>query len=163
MQNASFVSALVVTAVCLTLSRGDLAAQTIVPTGNIQAPKIRKKYNVLVPMRDGVRLSSNIYRPEAAGRFPVIVVRTPYGKDSKAVSGQAEYFAQHGYAYVIQDVRGRYDSEGEFTVLANEARDGYDTIEWLARQAWSNGNVGTFGGRISPGTNFWRQRSNLLT
>jgi hypothetical protein len=146
MQNASFVSALVVTAVCLTLSRGDLAAQTIVPTGNIQSPKIRKKYNVLVPMRDGVRLSSNIYRPEAAGRFPVIVVRTPYGKDSKAVSGQAEYFAQHGYAYVIQDVRGRYDSEGEFTVLANEARDGYDTIEWLARQAWSNGNVGTFGG-----------------
>src|ERR1041384_1672778 len=97
-------------------------------------------------MRDGVRLSANVYRPEAKGRFPVIVSRTPYGKDSKSISSMAEFFAQHGYAYVTQDVRGRFNSEGEFSVLVNEGRDGYDTIEGLARHRWSSGSVGTFGG-----------------
>jgi len=108
--------------------------------------KVHKEYNVLIPMRDGIRLAAHIYRPEAKGRFPVIVSRTPYGKDSKSIFSMAEFFAQHGYAYVTQDVRGRYDSEGEFTVLTHEAQDGYDTIEWLARQPWSSGSVGTFGG-----------------
>ncbi|HZU33644.1 MAG TPA: CocE/NonD family hydrolase, partial [Candidatus Angelobacter sp.] len=108
--------------------------------------KVLKSYNVHIPMRDGVRLAAHIYRPEAEGKFPVILVRTPYGKDSKSAFAQAEYFAQHGYVYVWQDVRGRYDSEGEFSVLVNEGRDGYDTIEWLARQPWSNGSIGTFGG-----------------
>jgi putative CocE/NonD family hydrolase len=144
MQRASFASPSVVTAVLILACSSFLAGQTA-PPGSGQT-KIRKEYNVLIPMRDGIRLSSNIYRPDSEGKFPVVLVRTPYGKDSKAVSGQAEYFAQHGYAYVTQDVRGRYDSEGDFTVLANEAHDGYDTIEWFAKQSWSNGNVGTFGG-----------------
>jgi uncharacterized protein len=108
--------------------------------------KVLKKYNLPIPMRDGVRLSAHIYRPEAEGKFPVILVRTPYGKNSKSAFAQAEYFAQHGYVYVWQDVRGRYDSEGEFSVLVNEGHDGYDTIEWLARQPWSSGSIGTFGG-----------------
>jgi putative CocE/NonD family hydrolase len=119
-------------------------AQTAATSENLF--KVLKNYNVPIPMRDGVRLSAHIYRPEAEGKFPVILVRTPYGKDSKSIFSQAEFFAQHGYAYVTQDVRGRYDSEGEFTVLVDEAQDGYDTIEWLARQLWSNGNIGTFGG-----------------
>lgn len=119
-------------------------AQTTATSENLF--KVLKKYNVPIPMRDGVRLSAHIYRPEAEGKFPVILVRTPYGKDSKSIFFQAEFFAQHGYAYVTQDVRGRYDSEGEFTVLVHEAQDGYDTIEWLARQPWSSGSIGTFGG-----------------
>jgi uncharacterized protein len=107
---------------------------------------VRKDFNVAIPMRDGVKLAADIQRPDSDGKFPVIVARTPYGKFSKAASEQAEYFARHGYVYVNQDVRGRFDSEGEFAILTNEGRDGYDTIEWLARQPWSDGNVGTFGG-----------------
>jgi len=128
---------------CLLPARA--SAQNSAATDEAQF-KVHKEYNVLIPMRDGIRLAAHIYRPEAKGRFPVIVSRTPYGKDSKSIFSMAEFFAQHGYAYVTQDVRGRYDSEGEFTVLVNEAQDGYDTIEWLARQPWSSGSVGTFGG-----------------
>lgn len=108
--------------------------------------KVRREFNVMIPMRDGIKLAADIVRPDTAGRFPVIVTRTPYGKVSKEASKQAEYFAGHGYVYVNQDVRGRFDSEGEFEILVNEGRDGYDTIEWLAGQPWSDGNVGTFGG-----------------
>ena len=108
--------------------------------------KVKWEYNVPIPMRDGVKLSANISRPEAEGRFPVIVDRTPYGKNRKPFFDNAAYFAQHGYVYVMQDCRGRYDSEGVFKPWINEGHDGYDTIEWAARQPWSNGKVGTTGG-----------------
>lgn len=108
--------------------------------------KVKWEYNVPIPMRDGVKLSANISRPEAEGRFPVIVDRTPYGKNRKPFFDNAAYFAQHGYVYVMQDCRGRYDSEGVFKPWINEGQDGYDTIEWAARQPWSNGKVGTTGG-----------------
>jgi hypothetical protein len=108
--------------------------------------KIKWEYNVRVPMRDGVKLSANISRPDAEGRFPVIVDRTPYGKNRKGFFDPAAYFAQQGYVYVVEDCRGRYDSEGTFMPWINEGHDGYDTIEWAARQPWSNGNVGTTGG-----------------
>ena len=111
-----------------------------------QLMKVRSDFNIMIPMRDGTRLAADIQRPDSPGKFPVILARTPYGKYSKAAYEQAEYFAKRGYVYVNQDVRGRFDSEGEFEVLVNEGRDGYDTIEWLARQPWSDGNVGTFGG-----------------
>jgi uncharacterized protein len=111
--------------------------------------KVRHMFNVMIPMRDGIRLAADVQLPEKPGKYPVIVVRTPYGKYSKAGYEQAEYFARRGYVYVNQDVRGRFDSEGDFQVLVNEGRDGYDTIEWLARQPWSDGNVGTFGGSYS--------------
>src|ERR1041385_257924 len=111
------------TATCvLCLFPARVSAQNSASTGETQF-KVHKEYNVLIPMRDGVRLAAHIYRPEAKGRFPVIVSRTPYGKDSKLISSMAEFFAQHGYAYVTQDVRGRFNSEGEFSVLVNEGRD----------------------------------------
>lgn len=108
----------------------------------------------MIPMRDGTKLAADILRPDRPGKFSVILMRTPYGKYSKASYQQAEFFAQRGYVYVNQDVRGRFDSEGYFQVLVNEARDGYDTIEWLARQSWSDGNVGTFGGSYSSWDQF---------
>ena len=102
--------------------------------------------NVAVPMRDGIVLRADVLRPAAAGKFPVLVYRTPYGKDA----AQQEYSTfQHaverGYAVVIVDVRGRYHSDGDFRPYENEGRDGYDTIEWAAGQPWSNKAVGTFG------------------
>src|SRR5438132_11845954 len=102
--------------------------------------------NVAIPMRDGVLLRADILRPKGGGPFPVLVYRTPYGKHF----AQKEYTifrraVQRGYAVVIEDVRGRYASDGEFRPYENEGRDGYDTIEWAAKQKWSNENVGTFG------------------
>ena len=102
--------------------------------------------NVPVTMRDGVVLRADVMRPTEGAKLPVLVYRTPYGKDA----AQQEYTtfkraAERGYAVVIQDVRGRYHSDGDFRPYENEGRDGYDTIEWAARQPWSNGAVGTFG------------------
>src|SRR5204862_6808247 len=102
--------------------------------------------NVAIPMRDGVLLRADVLRPKGDGPFPVLVYRTPYGKHF----AQKEYTifrraVQRGYAVVIQDLRGRYASDGEFRPYENEARDRYDTIEWAAKPPWSNGNVGTFG------------------
>lgn len=102
--------------------------------------------NVSVPMRDGVILRADVMRPRGEGRFPVLVYRTPYGKDDAEKEYQT--FAKavaRGYAVVVQDVRGRYHSDGEFDAYRNEGRDGYDTIEWAAQQPWSDGAVGTFG------------------
>jgi putative CocE/NonD family hydrolase len=121
----------------------------LVPAQNADSATahFKAENNVAVPMRDGVVLRADILRPAAIGRrFPVLVYRTPYGKDA----AQREYTTfQHaverGYAVVIVDVRGRYRSDGEFRPYENEGRDGYDTIEWAAAQPWSNGAVGTFG------------------
>lgn len=97
-------------------------------------------------MRDGVKLYADVYRPRNEGQYPVIVVRTPYGVQRDGVHQTMIRFAQHSYAVVVQDVRGRYESKGEWQPFRNEARDGYDTIEWAARQPWSNGKVATQGG-----------------
>jgi len=102
--------------------------------------------DVAVPMRDGVVLRADVWRPSAKEKYPVLVYRTPYNRRRAP-----EYYTtfrrgvERGYAVVIQDVRGRYGSEGEFRPYQQEGRDGYDTIEWAARQPWSNGSVGTFG------------------
>jgi putative CocE/NonD family hydrolase len=102
--------------------------------------------DVAVPMRDDVVLRADIVLPSATGRFPTLVYRTPYGKQFALKEGSTfEKVAARGYAIVIQDVRGRYASDGDFSPYQNEGRDGYDTIEWAARQPWSDGNVGTFG------------------
>lgn len=124
------------------------------PTSTDALMNTRRDFNVMIPMRDGIRLAADITRPDRPGKFPVLLARTPYGKYSKAAYEQAEYFAQQGYVYVNQDVRGRFDSEGDFQVLVNEGHDGYDTIEWLARQPWADGNVGTFGGSYSSWDQF---------
>lgn len=102
--------------------------------------------NVAVPMRDGVVLRADVWLPKAEGRFPALVYRTPYGKqDAPKEWSTFEKLPVRGYAVVIQDVRGRYTSDGEFLPYQNEGKDGYDTIEWAAGQMWSDGNVGTFG------------------
>ncbi|PYU93137.1 MAG: X-Pro dipeptidyl-peptidase [Acidobacteria bacterium] len=101
---------------------------------------------VPVAMRDGVRLYADIYRPQRDGKFPVLVVRTPYGVQRDGVHETKIRFAQRGYAVVVQDVRGRYQSDGVWEPFRNEAQDGYDTIQWAAAQPWSNGKVATEGG-----------------
>ncbi len=98
---------------------------------------------VTVPMRDGVKLSTDVYRPDAPGRYPVVISRTPYNK--AGLRGVSEYFAERGYVALAQDVRGRFESEGDFYPFVNEGLDGYDAIEWAARQPWSTGKVGTWG------------------
>jgi putative CocE/NonD family hydrolase len=112
--------------------------------GGPDPPMVEK--NLPVPMRDGVVLRANVWRPASQGPFPTLVYRTPYGKDDT----EAWYTTHHraverGYAVVIQDVRGRHESEGEFFPYVNEGLDGFDTIEWAAQQPWSNGSVGTYG------------------
>jgi len=107
--------------------------------------RISTALDVAVPMRDGVRLSANVFRPEGPGRYPAILVRTPYGKGS-AISPNYTRFVERGYAVVVQDVRGRYASEGVFRPLEQEPADGGDTLDWIARQPWSDGKIGMLGG-----------------
>jgi putative CocE/NonD family hydrolase len=107
--------------------------------------EISRSFDISVPMRDGVRLSANVFRPEAPGRYPTILVRTPYGKGA-AISPNYAPFVAHGYAVVVQDVRGRYRSEGVFQPLEQEPADGGDTLDWIARQPWSDGKIGMLGG-----------------
>lgn len=106
---------------------------------------VRTEFGVMIPMRDGVKLAADVWLPESPGRYPVLVARTPYLKTGLNLSHWAHYFASRGYAVAVQDTRGRGDSEGTFDAFFGEGKDGYDTIEWLAAQAWSNGRVGTLG------------------
>lgn len=105
---------------------------------------------LMVPMRDGVKLATDVYVPahQGPGPFPVVIERTPYNKGACG-NDSARYFARRGYVAIVQDERGRYHSEGEYYWLRDEGwgkrRDGYDTIEWAAAQPWSNGKVGTMG------------------
>jgi putative CocE/NonD family hydrolase len=102
--------------------------------------------DVAIPMRDGVVLRADVYRPPGNGRFPVLVFRTPYGKHNAARSDSThEQAVARGYAVIMQDVRGRYASEGHFDPYRQEGADGYDTIEWAAGQSWSDGRIGTYG------------------
>jgi len=103
------------------------------------------KLDVKVPMRDGIQLSTNIFLPNEEGSFPTILMRTPYG-NGDANNGAARAYAQAGYAYVIQDTRGRFESQGIFNPFMDEAQDGYDTQEWISKQSWCNGKIGTTGG-----------------
>jgi putative CocE/NonD family hydrolase len=108
--------------------------------------KIRILRYQAATMRDGVKLYADVYMPAREGKFPVLVTRTPYGVQRDGVHQTAIRFAQNGYANVVQDTRGRYESEGKWEPFRNEARDGYDTIEWAAKQPWSNGKVAMQGG-----------------
>jgi hypothetical protein len=108
-------------------------------------PPILKNLNARVPMRDGVHLSANIFRPDVKSRVPTVLIRTPYGKGADLPAGY-QPFIDRGYAVMIEDVRGRYASEGTFRPLAQEGPDGYDTLDWVASQAWSDGKAGMIGG-----------------
>ena len=112
--------------------------------------------DVMIPMRDGVRLAADIYRPAkggkpAEGRFPTVLTRTPYNK-GHGNSAEGKYYAARGYVVVTNDVRGRFASEGSWRMMADDPRDGYDVVEWIARQDWSDGKVGTFGTSYPGGT-----------
>ena len=107
---------------------------------------------VMMPMRDGIRLATDIYRPKGGGKHPVVFSRTPYNfntwSDGKMVTGplQAAYEAvSRGYVYVVQNERGRFFSEGEWDILGTPITDGYDALEWMSKQKWSNGKVGLIG------------------
>lgn len=121
------------------------------------AEEYQLQFGVKIPLRDGVHLNATLYRPaHAAERLPVIVLLTPYPDNTDHPSGS--YFARRGYVFAYVDVRGRGDSEGKFNPMAQEAQDGYDVVEWLARQAWSNGQVAMWGGSY-PGYDQWATAS----
>ncbi len=108
-----------------------------------------------IPMRDGVRLAADLYRPAqdgrpVEGRFPALLTRTPYDKNGAKAEGQ--FYAARGYVVVANDVRGRYGSEGTWRLIADDPQDGLEVVEWIARQEWSDGKVGTFGTSYPGGT-----------
>jgi putative CocE/NonD family hydrolase len=107
--------------------------------------QVIEELDVKVSMRDGVRLSTNIYRPDTLGNFPVLLMRTPYGNGGED-NKEGHFYAQRGYVVVVQDTRGRYESEGLFDAFRYEASDGYDTQQWVGKQPWCNEKIGTFGG-----------------
>src|SRR6185437_7904220 len=108
--------------------------------------RVRRASDVLAPMRDGVLLAMDLRRPDAAGRFPVILLRTPYNKTAAMSSPRGRPFqeelARRGYIVAVQDCRGRFNSDGEFDPYRHEHADGFDTIEWLEAQEWCDGNIG---------------------
>ena len=111
--------------------------------------------NVMIPVRDGTRLAADVYLPAKdgqplEGRFPTILSRTPYNKDG--MKGEAEWFVARGYAAVMNDTRGRFGSEGTWRMIVDDPHDGYDVVQWITGQPWSNGKVGTVGTSYVGGT-----------
>jgi putative CocE/NonD family hydrolase len=126
-------------------------------------PTIRIDKNIMVPMRDGVRLATDVYRLDGAAPAPVLVARTPYNKDGIIAGGDTFDVlraVQAGYPVVVQDVRGRYASEGTFNPHVQETADGLDAFAWAAAQPWSSGVIGTFGGSYLGATQWLPAREN---
>ena len=111
------------------------------------APLDPSAEQTMVPMRDGVRLATDVYLPDGHGRAPAVLVRLPYDKCGRYtfMPQCAPFFTERGYAFVVQDVRGKFRSEGETMPFTHEVEDGYDTLDWIVAQGWSNGLVGMFG------------------
>src|SRR5712692_7729133 len=109
--------------------------------------QIITEFDVPATMRDGTTLRANIYRPAGEGQWPVLLTRLPYGKDLPLGTAILEpsQVARRGYVVIIQDTRGRFNSEGEWTPMRNEALDGFDTVAWAAKLPYSDGNVGMYG------------------
>lgn len=105
----------------------------------------RYQKNVMVPMRDGTQLAANLFLPKENGAFPVILIRTPYGKGDEKW-GEARRYCVAGYAMLVQDCRGRGDSKGQWEPFRYDSDDGFDTQEWAGQQPWCNGRIGTSGG-----------------
>lgn len=126
----------------LTLGTGTVRAQD---SSVIKYPML-VRYNVRVPMRDGVRLSINVFQPRTKAKHPTVMILTPYGKDLGNPFEEAWSFVKRGYAFVSIDARGRYDSDGEFTPNRGDGPDGSDVMNWIARQSWSDGRIATYGG-----------------
>jgi len=112
--------------------------------------------DVMVAMRDGVKLATDVYHPTSDGkrtaeRLPIVLIRSPYGKGN-GKSGDGKYFASHGYVVVVQDTRGRYRSEGIWHWMTDDGQDGFDCAQWIAEQPWSNGRIGMMGTSYVGGT-----------
>ena len=99
----------------------------------------RNQNRLLRAVADGVTLYADVCRPDAPGQFPVLLARTPYGKDAATTSpnGSSQFFARFGYVTVMQDCRGRVASEGDYEPIFQEVADGYDAVEWAARLPWA--------------------------
>jgi putative CocE/NonD family hydrolase len=122
------------------------ALVVLVSLGVAVDPGVKQtEFTVMVPMRDGVHLSTSVYRSSVSKPLPVLLLRTPYGKGTALPPGY-RHFLRQGFAVVTQDVRGRYDSEGPFHPLTQEENDGSDTLKWIASQPWCDGNIGMVGG-----------------
>jgi uncharacterized protein len=117
------------------------------PTGNVSpvAYRIRNEFDVLTPMRDGVRLAMDLVRPDTEAACPVVLIRTPYDKVLSRAGPQIEDLARRGYIVATQDCRGRFNSDGAFDPYRQEHNDGFDTVEWIARQPWCTGSIGMVG------------------
>ncbi|MFL6416435.1 MAG: CocE/NonD family hydrolase [Bryobacteraceae bacterium] len=119
----------------------------------------QEQLGLVIPMRDGVRLAADLFLPTPNGRWPTVLIRTPYNRKTPANAGY-RYFARRGYAVVIQDVRGRFASEGIFGSIAQEGPDGDDTISWISSQAWSDGSVVMAGSSYTGMTDWWAAIQN---
>jgi len=121
---------------------------------------MRFEKNVMVPVRDGTRLATDLYAPDAAGRYPIVLERTPYNKENATMmwSHTHTFLVEKGYVVAIQDTRGRFASEGIWYPLLDDGwgqnRDGFDTVQWLSKHPLSNGLIGTFGGSYSGNTQY---------
>jgi predicted acyl esterase len=121
--------------------------------GRGSAPKEPRASSVAIPMRDGVRLAADLFLP-GAGRWPTVLVMTPYGRNS-AANRSYRYFLSRGYAVIVEDMRGRYGSRGVFAPVTQSGPDGNDTIDWIAAQPWSNGRVATVGSSYLGLVQWW--------
>jgi len=135
---------------------GCLAPFLLAAQPGSDAGKLVLSSDVMIAMRDGTQLATDIYRPALngkprPGRFPVLLMRTPYQKDTRP-EPFASQFAAAGYVVIVQDVRGRYKSQGHWRPLYDDGRDGFDTTAWIGRQPWSNGKIGTLGTSYEGGT-----------
>jgi uncharacterized protein len=134
------------------------------PRGSLPVHKMKQEKDVYIPMRDGVRIAADVFRPEGPGKFPALLAMCPYCKEIMAPpippqprrtplwnggieAGNSEYLVSRGYVHVVVDIRGTGKSEGEFLNVFSqeEQEDGYDLVEWIARQPWCDGNVGMVG------------------
>jgi hypothetical protein len=139
----------VVAALAALMTAGVAAAQTAAsPTPTPAAATAPPAHQeVFMPMRDGVKLAANVFLPEGKGPWPVVLERTPYLKDGRIMSflGGVARYTDRGIAFVVQDVRGKGHSEGFYSAFADDIPDGYDSVEWIAAQPWSNGKIGVTG------------------
>lgn len=126
-----------------------LSAVPVLSKDTISQPtyEVVEQRGVMVPLSDGTRLATNTFLPIGEGPWPTILLRTPYDKDR--YTEECQFFARRGYAYVAQDTRGRFDSEGVFDPFMTEGKDGYEVQDWVAAQPWCSGLIGTYGASYS--------------
>lgn len=144
---------LLIAALCLHEVRGQIVKR------DSRSPIGLEQLGLAIAMRDGVRLATDVFLPKENGRWPAILVRTPYNRKAPYTNSY-RYFAAHGYAVVLQDVRGRHASQGIFGSTTQEGPDGSDTISWIAAQSWSNGRVAMAGGSYLGIAQWWAAVQN---